>query len=149
MALQVARSTTLTDRAGWSDSDTIRFVAREYLRDGRALLSIAALRSVAAQLAEDLRSAAASEAAEVLWVAVRTKSVPADEVLALREALVRTRRDWAAAGPSVQALAARALKQSKALAIDLWRARGTTARRQVGPFEAYGLRDGHCTPAAP
>jgi hypothetical protein len=57
--------------------------------------------------------------AGVLREAADTTSVPADELLAMREALVLTRSGWMDAGNQTRDLAERALRDSKRLAIDL------------------------------
>ena len=87
--------------------------------DGKAPLTIAMLRSLTYLVAAELGAADAADAAETLTNAADTRSVPAEELLGLREALVRTRPDWAAVGPGTRDLAARALKEAKRLAIEL------------------------------
>ena len=87
--------------------------------DGRSPLTVSALRSVTLAVAEELRSRHAPGSADLLADAAGARSDPRDEVLAMREALVRTRREWEQGDPGVRNLASGALRAAKTLAIDL------------------------------
>ncbi len=91
----------------------------ESLLDDQAPLTVGTIRAVVRLVAADLLRKGATGHAGMLTEAADTTSVPADELLAMREALVRTRSGWMDAGSQTRDLAERALREAKRLAIDL------------------------------
>ena len=76
------------------------------------------MRAVLVGLASDLDTASAPSAS-VLRRAAQLRTTPTDELLAMREALVRTRPDWDVPAVAGAGRAAKALRRAKRLAIEL------------------------------
>lgn len=82
-------------------------------------LTVDSLRATAASVAAALRRDGEESAARLLDAAVAVSGPVHDQVLALREALVRTRSRWTETDSEVAAAATRALSDAKRLAISL------------------------------
>ncbi len=87
--------------------------------DGAGAITVASLRETVRFISDRLRSRGRVDGAAVLDSAASIASSPHDELLAMREALVRTAPDWRSGEGDVAAIATRALAEAKRLAIRL------------------------------
>jgi hypothetical protein len=84
-----------------------------------AAMTVSSLREIVRKVSLELRLRGRVASASQLEAAADLKSSPADEVLAMREAMVQTRPDWSAVGVAVAPEATRAMNEAKDLAIRL------------------------------
>ena len=92
---------------------------RQHSRAAGSHEGVAALRAAVLAAAGELAAAGRAEEASLLEEAGELRSTPADEVLAMREALVRTREAWQHIHGAVAGEAAAALAAAKELSIRL------------------------------
>jgi hypothetical protein len=76
----------------------------------------ASLRDLVVELSRELRAEAFTSGAETLAAAAAEPVAPPEDLLVLREALVRTRPDWERLGAGWRRRTARALNAAKKLA---------------------------------
>lgn len=82
-------------------------------------MTIDSLRAMVRAVVAELRSKGRVTSADLLQAAVDLESSNAEAVLVMREAMIRTRSDWAAPDVSSRHQAARALEAAKRFAIEL------------------------------
>ncbi len=82
-------------------------------------MAIDSLRATVLAVAAELRSKGRVTGADLLQAAADLESSNAEAVLVMREAMIRTRSDWAAPDVSSRHQAARTLEAAKRFAIEL------------------------------
>lgn len=82
-------------------------------------ITVGSLRTIVTTVAVELRSKGRTASADRLQAAANLESSPAEEVLVMREAMVRTRSDWGTADVESRRVAARAIIAAKRLALEL------------------------------
>ena len=82
-------------------------------------MTIDSLRAIVRSVAAELRSKGRDTSADRLQSAADLDSSHAEQVLVMREAMIRTRSDWSALDVASRVRAAHALEAAKGLAIEL------------------------------